>query len=251
MDFYTLLNNIRLDSNSLFILNKPINGYKFSFSEELSTQLNIGRKFRIVNLIYLRINQFSSVKRIFIQSIEDRYFCWVNITDIDASFCKERIKSNSTFQIQNREVIYASIIEWIKIQARGDNSYLWGGSISPCFDCSGFIQTAFATHKIWLPRDAFQQEVFTYAQPIANIDLKNLEIGDLLFFGNLETCDHVGFYSGDNSYWHCSGSEFGHNGIALEHLFNSQNPISSYYNNKLRSVGKVRDSFQWDRILIE
>ncbi|MBA2565663.1 MAG: C40 family peptidase [Gemmatimonadetes bacterium] len=35
--------------------------------------------------------------------------------------------------------------------------YLWGGTTSKAFDCSGFVQRVYALHGIRLPRDAYQQ----------------------------------------------------------------------------------------------
>jgi cell wall-associated NlpC family hydrolase len=58
------------------------------------------------------------------------------------------------------------------------NTYLWGGTVGPNFDCSGLMQMAFAAAGIRLPRDSYQQEAFTQT-----IGWDDLEPGDLVFFG--------------------------------------------------------------------
>ena len=52
------------------------------------------------------------------------------------------------------------ILSWTKAAKKMSNEYLWGGTIGPNFDCSGLVQSAFASSGIWIPRDAFQQEKF-------------------------------------------------------------------------------------------
>ena len=52
------------------------------------------------------------------------------------------------------------VLAWAKATRKIRNQYLWGGTIGPNFDCSGFVQSAFASSGIWIPRDAYQQEIF-------------------------------------------------------------------------------------------
>lgn len=60
--------------------------------------------------------------------------------------------------------------------------YLWGGASVHGFDCSGFTQIVFAQNGIPLLRDASQQAREGVAVEIDD-DFKNLQAGDLLFFG--------------------------------------------------------------------
>lgn len=82
--------------------------------------------------------------------------------------------------------------------------YLWGGASSKAVDCSGFTKLMFYTRGIILARDASQQ--VKYGQPIDISRLDNLEIGDLLFFGNsAERPGHVGIHLGNGDFIHSSG----------------------------------------------
>jgi cell wall-associated NlpC family hydrolase len=71
--------------------------------------------------------------------------------------------------------------------------YVWGGTGSGGFDCSGLAQAAYATAGIVLPRVAQQQFEAGPAVPAAAV----VEPGDLVFFGGGPAAvDHVGLYVG-------------------------------------------------------
>ncbi len=88
--------------------------------------------------------------------------------------------------------------------------YLWGGTSTKNFDCSGFTKTVFYLNGIMLPRDASQQ-VHTGDLVDTEDGFDNLVPGDLLFFGKAATdttrerITHVGLYMGDTEFIHASG----------------------------------------------
>jgi SH3-like domain-containing protein len=86
--------------------------------------------------------------------------------------------------------------------------YLWGGSSSKGFDCSGFSQTVYYLNGIILLRDASLQELHGMKVDISQ-GYGQLKPGDLLFFGTKENSKlhvtHVAVYIGDSEYIHSSG----------------------------------------------
>lgn len=79
--------------------------------------------------------------------------------------------------------------------------YLWGGMSSKGVDCSGLVRICFLMNDILLPRNATQQ-----IKCGKEVDLKDIQRGDLIFFGNTETgaITHVGIYLGNGEFIHAS-----------------------------------------------
>ena len=89
--------------------------------------------------------------------------------------------------------------------------YLWGGTSSKAVDCSGFTSMIYYMNGTVLQRDASQQT--KYGKEITtNYEYKNLQPGDLLFFGRKaldllsERVTHVVMYIGDTEFIHASGT---------------------------------------------
>ena len=96
-----------------------------------------------------------------------------------------------------------SILESIELAKRFLGfPYLWGGSSSFGFDCSGFTQMLVRARGFNMPRDADKQAAWKGVVPV---DRKDLQPGDLLFFGSSpRNITHTGMFIGDGQFIHDS-----------------------------------------------
>ena len=101
--------------------------------------------------------------------------------------------------------------------------YLWGGTSCKATDCSGLTKTSYYSQGIILARDASQQ--VRYGQHPHFTDFRNLEPGDMLFFGS-KRVTHVALYMGNGQYIHSSG---------FVHV-NSLDPADQLYSDKLHKI---------------
>jgi cell wall-associated NlpC family hydrolase len=91
--------------------------------------------------------------------------------------------------------------------------YLWGGTSSKGMDCSGFVKMAYLMNGFIIPRDASQQ-INAGKKVNITLDFKDLEKGDLLFFGTKASAEssqrvvHVGIWLGNQKmqFIHASGN---------------------------------------------
>jgi gamma-D-glutamyl-L-lysine dipeptidyl-peptidase len=76
--------------------------------------------------------------------------------------------------------------------------YTWGGTSSFGYDCSGFVQMLERQRGVLMPRDAQPQADWSGVEPV---DRKNLEPGDLLYFGSsAKHITHTGMYLGEGKF---------------------------------------------------
>jgi len=79
-------------------------------------------------------------------------------------------------------------------------TYTWGGTSSSGYDCSGFTQMIVRQRGTIMPRDADVQAAWTGVVPV---ERKDLQPGDLLFFGrSADHITHTGMYIGNGFFIH-------------------------------------------------
>lgn len=84
--------------------------------------------------------------------------------------------------------------------------YLWGGTSSKGFDCSGFTKIIYYSGGVIMTRDASSQ--FKYGDEVSiEKPCESLAPGDLLYFGSVRNrITHTGMFIGDTEFIHASGS---------------------------------------------
>lgn len=218
-----------------------LNLYQSPSSDSLVTQAATGRRLRLIsdgaNADATDLQNDMQAVRVCL--CEDDYPGWLRVADLEhlrVADTPYQAIALGRAEIQPR---LPDVIAFTHAAMAQPNKYLWGGTVGPNFDCSGLMQTAFASVGIWLPRDAYQQEAFTQA-----IALSDLQPGDLVFFGTPVKATHVGLYLGDGAYIHSSGKDQGRNGIGIDRLSEQGDLVSQTYYKQLRGAGRVMATYQ-------
>jgi len=118
---------------------------------------------------------------------------------------KVRLPEGRTAWIQSGDVAFDikpkdvnEIIAWSK-QFLG-LPYLWGGTSTFGYDCSGFTQMLFRRRGVYIPRDAKDQAHWV---GFVHIERRELKAGDLVFFssrGDEKEINHTGMYIGNDEF---------------------------------------------------
>lgn len=215
-----------------------LNIYDSPECRTLATQAATGR-----HLSVFEVNTAEDMLAIPVQLWEDDYPGWLAPGDVEHLLKSPLPLPRAILSPERINQGINKAIAFCHQAAQIGNTYLWGGTLGPNYDCSGLIQAAFSGQGIWLPRDAYQQQEFV--KPIPPV-IWEMQPGDLVFFGTPSKTTHVGLYLGDGKYIHSSGPEHGNNGIGYDDLWHANNPVSKYYAEHFIGAGRVVSSYPFD-----
>jgi gamma-D-glutamyl-L-lysine dipeptidyl-peptidase len=156
---------------------------------------------------------------------ETKGYLQIRLPDGRAAF----VKKNDCISFEewtNRPVDVPSILS-VAQQMMGV-PYFWGGTSSKATDCSGLTKTSYYSQGVILTRDASQQ--VRYGSHPDFTDYRNLQPGDLIFFGSSpQRVTHVALCLENGTFIHASGSS------AMVRL-NSLNPSDSLFDSNLLKI---------------
>ena len=229
-----------LQQRSIWQLQGPINGYSRCTGPALATQAWAGRRFTI-----LAPPPGSALPRarLRVRLLEDGYPCWFEPSDLLGRAVVVAPPAARCTPSLNQAAITArlpAVLAFGLAALAQPNTYLWGGSLGPDFDCSGLLQRAYASAGIWIPRDAYLQERFCQPVAVRPGVIHRLQPGDLIFFGSPQRCTHVGLHMGGGRYLHSSGQAHGRKGLGIDNLApHNSDPVARHYRHELRGAGRI------------
>lgn len=102
--------------------------------------------------------------------------------------------------------------------------YVWGGTTTNGFDCSGFVQYVFQTQGMTIPRTV--HEVYNFSTPVSSPS-----VGDVVFFETYRAGpSHMGIYLGNNQFIHAGEAR----GVEVSNL------TDTYWENKYLGANRIR-----------
>lgn len=221
---------------TFWLLERPLDLYSRPAGSGLATQATPGRCLQI-------LESPPGSPRLRVRLAEDGYPAWLEPSSLlgcALAAPAPRLPRLSRAAIAAR---LERVIGFALAAMEVPNTYLWGGTVGPNYDCSGLVQTAFASAGIWLPRDAYLQERFCQPVAVKPGQSQLLLPGDLIFFGSPQRCSHVGLHLGGGSYLHSSGLAHGRNGIGIDSIAcPNPHPVGRHYLAELRGAGRVMHS---------
>jgi hypothetical protein len=221
-------------------LERPLDAYAAPRGAGLATQVAAGRRLRVLEALGTPAGQGGRLR---VRLLEDGYPCWLETADLLAHGHPDRPPLLPRLQRAAIAARIDRVLAFAEEAGRHPNRYLWGGTLGPDFDCSGLVQAAYAAAGIWLPRDAYLQERFCRPVAVRPGQTHRLEPGDLIFFGTVRRCTHVGLHLGNGRYLHSSGREHGRDGIGVDDLHpRNEHPVARHYRATLRGAGRVMHS---------
>jgi len=210
----------------------------------LATQVLAGRHLRLIP----SDENSPQSKALRVCLCEDDYPGWLAVADLP--LLQEAREPYQAIALSTPEIVarLPAVIAFAQAAMTQPNTYFWGGTVGPNYDCSGLVQHAFSAHEIWLPRDAYQQEAFTESIGYSGKDtagwIAQLKPGDLIFFGSPQKATHVGIHLAEGYYIHSSGRDQGRDGIGIDQLSPEADQVSRTYYHQLRGGGRVVASYQ-------
>lgn len=137
----------------------------------------------------------------------------VNLDDEEVFVSAEYVEVSSELAtaITMTELLYGQGVSDIRVDICQyakeflGNPYVWGGtSLTNGTDCSGFVLGVFKKYGVKLPRTSREQ-----ANCGTVIKVADAKPGDLIFYGNGKTINHVAIYIGGGQVIHASNPKTG------------------------------------------
>ncbi len=226
-----------LRAGSTWRLTVAVNGYARSRGAGLATQARAGRCLEVLEPAP------AGRGRLRARLLEDGYPCWLEPAELLGQAEVTRPRRPDRVDASAIAAQLPAVLAFAAAAAARPNRYLWGGTVGPDYDCSGFVQSAYASAGIWIPRDAYQQERFCQPVAVRPGVFALLRPGDLIFFGTPRRCTHVGLYLGEGRYLHSSGRDHGRDGLGIDQLApHATHPVGRHYREELRGAGRVMRS---------